>query len=251
MFLQSLLIGILYFFCRWNPFYTSWLEASCTPMFLSVIIGFIMGDVTSAVIVGAYVQTVYLGLITGLGGVATVDKSLGSCIIIPLAVASGMSPELAVSMAIPFGLLGTLTINLSKVFSSFAASRCDKAAEEGNAAKFRRIHPGYAAGFWSIFGIIPVTLINYFGPSAVTSVVNAIPERLVTGLTVAGGLMPALGFAMTVRVIGRKNYLPFFFLGFFLVKYFNLPSIGCAIFAVIASIIYIQLKGGKANEQTA
>ena len=94
MFLQSLLIGILYFFCRWNPFYTSWLEASCTPMFLSVIIGFIMGDVTSAVIVGAYVQTVYLGLITGLGGVATVDKSLGSCIIIPLAVASGMSPEL-------------------------------------------------------------------------------------------------------------------------------------------------------------
>ena len=112
MFLQSLLIGILYFFCRWNPSYTSWLEASCTPMFLSVIIGFIMGDVTSAVIVGAYVQTVYLGLITGLGGVATVDKSLGSCIIIPLAVASGMSPELAVSMAIPFGLLGTLTINL-------------------------------------------------------------------------------------------------------------------------------------------
>ena len=70
-----------------------------------------------------------------------------------------------------------------------------------------------------LFGIIPVTLINYFGPSAVTSVVNAIPERLVTGLTVAGGLMPALGFAMTVRVIGRKNYLPFFFLGFFLVKY--------------------------------
>ena len=179
MFLQSLLIGILYFFCRWNPFYTSWLEASCTPMFLSVIIGFIMGDVTSAVIVGAYVQTVYLGLIPGLGSVATVDKSLGSCIIIPLAVASGMSPELAVSMAIPFGLLGTLTINLSKVFSSFAASRCDKAAEEGNAAKLRRIHLGYATGFWSIFGIIPVTLINYFGPSAVTSMDGGNPWTMV------------------------------------------------------------------------
>ena len=134
-----------------------------------------------------------------------------------------MSPELAVSMAIPFGLLGTLTINLSKVFSSFAASRCDKAAEERKRCQVPEVHLGYAAGFWSIFGIIPVTLINYFGPSAVTSVVNAIPERLVTGLTVAGGLMPALGFAMTVRVHWKKKlFFHSFFLGFLSGKYFNL-----------------------------
>ncbi|WP_040210403.1 PTS sugar transporter subunit IIC [Clostridium polynesiense] len=251
MLVQSFFIGILYFFCRWTPNYTFLLEAVYKPTFLAVIIGLIMGDVKTACIIGAYLQAVYLGLVTNLGGVATIDKGLGSCIVIPLALATGMSPELAVSFAIPFGLLGTLTINLSKVYMSFIANMVDKVAEQGNAVKVRLLHLGGSAAYWVVFGIIPVTLIVYLGPNAVSAVINLIPQRLVTGLTVAGGLMPALGFAMTVRVIGRKDYLPFFFLGFFLVKYFELPSIGCAIFAAIAAVIYIQLSGGKADGKAA
>ena len=66
------------------------------------------------------------------------------------------------------------------------------------------------------------------------------------------GILMGIGYLLCPSTMQGGDVVGFAqTLGFFLVKYFNLPSIGCAIFAVIASIIYIQLKGGKANEQTA
>ncbi len=47
--------------------------ANC-PMALAVPIGIIMGDVRRAVIIGAFVQALYVGIIAGLGGVVATDK---------------------------------------------------------------------------------------------------------------------------------------------------------------------------------
>lgn len=249
MLVRSILVGLVYWVAKWVPGYTSFMPMAYSPMFLSVIVGLIMGDVQHAVMCGAFVQAVYLGLAADLGGVTTVDKALAACVTVAIATANHLEPSTAAAIAIPFGLLGTVTANIVKTFLSLMNHHCDKLAEEGDADKivfYARFGPMF---FWFIFAALPVMFLVYFGTDAMEAVLNAIPQWIINGMSVAGGLLPALGFAMTIRTIGRRNFLPFFFLGFFLVAYFGLGSIGCAIFGSIAAIIYIQLLGG--NEEYA
>ncbi len=245
MIIKTILIGLVYWIFKWVPGYVSIMPGAYSPMFISVFLGIILGDVKQAVIIGAFIETVYLGLFSDLGGVTTVDKALATCIVVPIAIMGNIAPEVAVTFAIPFGLLGTLTTNVVKLCISLLCNYCDKLAEEAKADKIAFLAVAGPAFFWFIFAAIPLMAIVYLGPNAVESVLNAIPDRLIQGLTVAGGLLPALGFAMTIRVIGRKNFLPFFFLGFFFVKYFSIPAIGCAIFGGIAALMYVQLMGGR------
>jgi mannose/fructose/N-acetylgalactosamine-specific phosphotransferase system component IIC len=156
-----------------------------------------------------------------------------------------MSPELAVTMAIPFGLLGTTVVNVFKMIMSYFNHVADRAAAEGNAKKIRKLAYLYPPLVWLPLAVIPVTLIVYLGPDAVKAVLERIPESVLHGLAVAGGMLPALGFTMTVRTIGRKNLLPFFFAGFFLIQYSGLSTIAAAIFGTILAVIYIQLKRGE------
>ncbi|HIX66397.1 MAG TPA: PTS sugar transporter subunit IIC [Candidatus Anaerotruncus excrementipullorum] len=245
MLLQAIAVGLFYWIMKWTPGYVSFMPGSYSPMFMSVFLGLILGDVTQAVIIGAFIEAVYLGLATDLGGVTTVDKALATCITVPIALMGGIDPEIAVTLAIPFGLLGTLTTNVVKLCISFLCNHCDKLAEDGKATRISVLSVAGPAAFWFVFAAIPVMAIVYLGPDMVQSVLALIPDPLIQGLSVAGGLLPALGFAMIIRIIGRKNFLPFFFLGFFFVEYFGISSIGCAIFGGIAALVYVQLMGGE------
>ncbi len=59
------------------------------------------------------------------------------CLSIPIAMKAGMTPELAVTMAIPFGLLGTVTVNIFKMVMTYFVHVADRYAEEGDARKIR------------------------------------------------------------------------------------------------------------------
>lgn len=247
MFVQALLIGLFYWYLRCSIGYTFNVRWSAIPVAIAVPIGLIMGDVRQAVIMGAYIQAVYIGIVSGLGGVVTVDKALATCVAIPIALKSGMAPELAVTMAIPFGLLGTLSSNIYKLIMSYFCHMADTCAEQGDTKKIRRLAFLYPPMVWFPLTVIPVTAILWLGPDAVKAVLDKFPQEFINGLIAAGGILPALGFAMTVRVIGRKNFLPFFFLGFFLIQYFKITTMGAAIFGLLIAAIYIQMMGGDVN----
>ena len=89
-------------------------------------------DVPQAMIIGAYLQMVYIGVVSGLGGVATVDKPLATAITIPIAIATGMSPELAMAIALPFGIIGANISHLEKIIFTYFVHKADKFAEEAN-----------------------------------------------------------------------------------------------------------------------
>lgn len=246
-FVQALLIGLLYWFCRSTLGYTFAIRINSCPMILALPIGIIMGDVPQAMIIGTYLQIVYLGIQGGFGGVLIVDKALATCISIPIAIKAGMTPELAVSVAFPFGLLGTTIINVYKMVMTSFVHMADKYAEEGNAKKIRLLAYVYPLLVYLPLCVIPVTAIVYLGPDVVATILEKMPVALNNGLSGVGKVLPALGFAMVMRQIGRKNLLPFFFAGFFMMQYAKLDILGAAIFGTIIAIIYVQLAGGAQN----
>lgn len=107
------------------------------PMVLAVPIGLIMGDLPNAMIMGASLQMIYLGAIAP-GGTLPSDEGLAACIAIPLGLQAGLSPEIAVTIAVPIGLLGVLLDNLKRTYHSYFVHLADKAIEENNIKKMRR-----------------------------------------------------------------------------------------------------------------
>ena len=61
-------------------------------------------------------------------------------------------------------------------------------------------------------------------------------------MSIATGLLPALGFAMLARMIMNKNVVPYFFLGFVLSAYFGIPMVGIAIIGLIIIFTTISFK---------
>ena len=73
---------------------------------------------------------------------------------------------------------------------------------------------------------------------------------MLDGFGVAANILPAMGFGIFISLIGRPIQIPYFLAGFFVMKFFNLPVIGCAIFGFFLaylSIVWVDPKfaGGK------
>ena len=87
-----------------------------------------------------------------------------------------------------------------------------------------------AIGFTLMF------LSIYLGSTFVQGLLDALPAWLTHGLSVAGGILPALGFALTVMIIGRPTYIPLFLIGYFMVQYGGLSVMACAIFSICIAL---------------
>jgi D-glucosaminate-specific PTS system IIC component len=83
-------------------------------------------------------------------------------------------------------------------------------------------------------------VITYFGASYATPIIEKMPDWILHGLSVSGGLLPAIGFATCVLMVGKKNLLPYFIIGFFLVKVISMPIITTAMFAGAAAFLHLQ-----------
>ncbi len=231
----SLTFGILYWLAT-NKLWYGWIHLTRQPLVLAIPIGLIMGDVPSAMKIGAALQLIYLGAIAP-GGTLPSDEALASCITIPLALYAGLSPELAVPIAMPLGLLGVLIDNLKRTYHSVFVRGADKAAEELDINALKKNAFWYPLLVSIPLRVIPVTLGLYFGVDAIQGFLASLPDWAMHGLTVAGGILPALGFAVTIMVIGKGSLLPYFVLGFAVAAYSGMNMIGLAVFAVCIALI--------------
>lgn len=234
-FIQALLIGIVYWLGT-NRIWYGITHVIRQPLIMAVLVGFIMGDTKTAMMIGAPLQLIYLGTISP-GGNIPADEAFAACVAIPIAIKTGVSVEVAVSLAVPVGLLGVLLDTLRRTYATGFVRLADRAVEEDDPKAYRR------ATFWYPFfvaiplRIVPAFLATYFGADAVQSFLNVIPDWVTNGLSVAGGILPALGFAVTMIVIGKKSLLPYFIIGFLIMSYSGIGTIGIAAIGLCIALL--------------
>ena len=234
-FTLALTFGVLYWLAT-NKLWYGALHLTRQPLVLAVPIGLIMGDLPKAMVIGASLQMIYLGAIAP-GGTLPSDEALASCIAIPIALAANLEPEVATTLAVPVGLLGVLIDNIKRTYHSYFVHKADLAAEACDIKAMGRNEFWYPF-FASIpFRIIPCTLALLFGTEAVSAFLASIPAWATNGLTVAGGLLPALGFAVTIMVIGKTELIPYFILGFAFYAFSGMSTIGIAVFAICIAVL--------------
>lgn len=216
-----------------------------SPIFIGFVLGMIYGQVAQGLLIGATIQLVYLGVIA-TGGNVPADDVLAATIAIPIALQTGMSAEVAVGIAVPFGVLGVFVDQIRRTSNSVWGRWADKFAEKGDRKGIFRCAIIYPAIFGFCLRFIPVFAINLVGADAVSWLMGVLPQWIITGFSVAGGMLPALGFAIIIITIGRKDLLPYFFMGFFAVAYLGINTMAAAVFgSCIAVLITINARKNK------
>lgn len=242
--LVAAICGLMYFFGTSKIGYHL-TTAMGSPILVGFILGLIYGQVGHGLLIGATIQLVYLGVIA-TGGNVPADQSLAATLAIPIALQTGMTAEVAVGLAVPFGVLGVFVDQIRRTSNIWWTKKADKYAEEGDRKGIFRCAIIYPAIFGFCLRFIPVFCINLVGAEAVAWMMGVLPTWIITGFSVAGGLLPALGFAIIIITIGRKDLLPYFFIGFFAVAYLGINTMAAAVFGTcIALLITINARKNK------
>ena len=158
------------------------------------------------------------------------------------AIVGNVDPATAITIAIPFGLLGTVVWVLHMTIDVAFVHMADKAAEQGDLKKvcFLHVVPPQIVAF--AISVIPVMLGAYFGADYMARLVAMLSNDVLHVLQVIGGVLPALGVAMNLRSISRPNSMAFYMLGFILSVYLGLDTIVIAVLGFIIAWFYTQLQ---------
>lgn len=193
------------------------------PVFAGLIAGLIMGDMKTGLIIGGGMQLVVLGVGT-FGGASKIDANSGTIIAVAFSVALDMNTQQALStLAIPVASLMIQMDVLARMTNTFFAHRIDTHIENMN---YKAIERNFLFGIipWSLSRMIPVVLALAFGAHVVRPVVNYLNTDLKwlgDGLTTAGAVLPAVGFAILLRYLPVKKHFPYFILGFIITAIFS------------------------------
>jgi len=244
-FWQAFWIGMIYYLgnSTWIAgvgYYTVY-----RPLVAGTLVGLVLGDPVQGAIIGATINLMYLGFISA-GGALPGDPALAGTLGTAIAIASGLKPEVALALAAPLGLLGTLIWFIRLTVNVIFIHWADKYAEKGDTRGVMLTNVIPPQIFLFIITFFPVFLASLYGPQAIQSAIQLLGGKVLHTLMVIGGMMPALGIALNMRGIAKSDTLIYFFLGFFLTVYLKLDVIAVGAFAVVAAYIHTMLmKGGQ------
>ena len=237
---QAILIGILSYL---GTLMSPWL-LGCTggwytigrPLVSGMLIGLILGDVRTGILVGAAVQTVFIAMVTP-GGAMPTDLNAAVFIGVGLsvvAVKDGATVEAATSIATACGAAGIILHNGIAVFNSIFNERALQAISTGNEKQFLRNHWVWPQIALLISRAVPTFLTLYYGQGVATWIIQTFPSDsyIMRVLSCLGGLLPAIGVGLLVKGLVKKpSDLLAVLLGFTLVAALSVNMISLTIIA--------------------
>lgn len=197
------------------------------PVVTGVVVGIILGDMKTGLIAGGMLELVWMGMVP-LAGAQPPNVVIGGILGTSFAILSKQDPNVAVSIAVPFALAAQAGITLLFTAFSPVMHKADNYAKNANTRGIEKInYLGLTILFISYFicAFLPV----YFGAEKATAIVEMLPQTFIDGLSVAGGIMPAIGFAILLKIMLKKEYTAFLIVGFIAVTFMNLSILAVAL----------------------
>ena len=217
------------------------------PIFGGPLLGLIMGDLQTGLIVGASVELMFMGVLP-IGGSVPPNAQIAGLIGTFFAISSGGNPEVGIALALPIGTLAQFLIMLAWNFNIILIHRADRAIKDLNTGKMELLHLSGLLVFFIVM-FIPTFLAIYFGSGFVNNIVEAMPDWVMNGLEAAAGILPAVGMAMLLRMMDFRKYWSFFLIGFVFAVYLELDVLSVALlaFGIVMSISVIS-KNNNSNQ---
>lgn len=201
------------------------------PIMIALFAGLIMGDMTTAMVIGGTFQLMALG-VANIGGSSVPNWGLAALVGIYVAIRTTNNIEeakaVALAVGVPVGMLGIQLDVLAKILNTYVTHAAQKAANKMDFKKMNQI-------LWLgpvIFGLstaIPTALCVVFGDRIVRLILDFVPKWFTDGLSIAGSMLPVVGIALLLQVMPVKKYMTMLLIGFVLSAYLNMPILGISI----------------------
>lgn len=210
------------------------------PLVACTLIGLATGQVTPCVILGGTLQMMALGW-ANVGAAVAPDAalaSIASSIILVLGGQGVKGVDSAIAVAVPLAVAGLFLTMLARTLAVPIVHRMDAAAEK---ADFRGVE------VWQWIGIImqglriaiPAFLLLLIPADIVRGFLESMPAWLTEGMTIGGGMVVAVGYAMVINMMATKESWPFFAIGFVIAALSQLTLIAIGALGLAAALIYI------------
>ena len=227
------------------------------PIIACSLVGLATGRLTECIILGGALQLLALGW-ANIGAAVAPDAALASVASAIIFVKAGdfslEGRNIAIAAAITLATVGLVLTMIVRTLSVVIVHQADRAAENGN---FRGVE------FWHYVALaaqglriaIPSGLLMFIPSEAVQKGLGSLPAWFTGGMTVGGGMVVAVGFAMVINLMATKEVWPFFFLGFALAPLKELTLIATGIIGLVIAIVYLNLSdnnkgGGRGNSSS-
>ena len=220
------------------------------PLVASTLIGLVTGNLEAGVILGGTLQMIALGW-ANIGAAIAPDAALASVASAIILVLGGQGAEgvsTAIAVAIPLAVAGLFLTMIVRTLSVACVHRMDAAAEKGN---FKGVEA------WHIVPVImqglriaiPAAALLVIPAETVQGFLESMPAWLTDGMSIGGGMVVAVGYAMVINMMATKEVWPFFAIGFCLAAISDLTLIALGAIALSLAFIYIKLSesGGNGN----
>lgn len=241
---QAVICGIIYWLAEANlPFVGLWTLQR--PLVCGFLAGCVLGDPVTGAVVGGTINLVYLGFISA-GGSMPADMALAGVLGVSYAITGGLDANTALAIAVPLGLLGTIVWYLRMTIDSVFVHMGDKWVAQG---KFNNLYLSNVILpqiFSAVICVIPCFLAAYFGADYIQDFIDLCAGKPLQIFQIIGGMMPALGIAITLQYIFKGEARIFLFLGFMISTCFGLTLVQQGIIGLVSALIYIQVTDNAA-----
>jgi PTS system mannose-specific IIC component len=219
------------------------------PLVACTLIGLVTGHLSECIVLGGTLQMIALGW-ANIGAAVAPDAALASvasAIILILGAQGQKGVASAIAVAIPLAVAGLFLTMVVRTLAVPLVHAMDSAAEKEEMK---------VVEFWHLVGIalqglriaIPATALLFIPAENVKSVLEAMPVWLSDGISVGGGMVVAVGYALVINMMATKEVWPFFILGFVISVIKELTLIGLGGIGLALTLIYITLsKMGSSN----
>lgn len=231
---QAFAVGLVLAFAKWINAYGSF--AQLMPFVSYILLALLLGESPAqALILGAAVELAFYGVMQ-IGAVLPQDTAVGGLLGVAFALMLHSKPAVAVALAVPISMLAVVVWNLLKFWFTANVELFDKYVEQRNIKKFNRL-------WWIQVGVYELAYfaLAFFaillGTAGIKAFVNSIPQTFLTALTVAAGMLPAVGMGMLLKYVWHISFLPFFIVGFVFAAYLKLPIMAISILGVAFGLI--------------
>lgn len=201
------------------------------PIITGPVVGMILGDLQTGLLVGAAVETMFLATVF-VGTAVPPDTTMAAAIATTFAVFAGGKTELAITTALPIAVVGGLVTTLQYALVNVGIMHiADKYAEKADINGIVRMNY-VALAFNLLFYGLPTFLAVYFGAEYVAPLIASIPDNVISALGVGGGMIASVGFAMLLTTVSNKKVWPYLIIGYICSAFLGMNMLGIGLVAL-------------------
>ncbi len=237
--IEVVLLAIVTFIFAIDQF--SLTELVYRPIIACPIIGAILGDVQTGLVIGGTYELMMVGNMP-IGGAQPPNAVLGGIVAMIFAVKANMDMDAALGACMIFATFGTYVVTIVFTICSGLMAKADKAAADANPKGITTCLNISMLLLGSLFAVISV--IAYVGGTAMSGTLQSLSENaswFMAGLGAAGGMMRFVGFGILLKIMLANDMWGYLLAGFALVQLFGNISATASAALILTAFVGIML----------